>query len=111
MVGVGYAADFLCWLFLEQFGLTVTMPLRILFLLLGTLLASLGCACYMTADMGVAPYDSVAFIITKYSHDKISFRLARVMADLVVVLVSVLFCAMAHNSIWEILGIGTIIDA
>lgn len=111
MVGVGYTADFLCWLFLEQFGLTVTMPLRILFLLLGTLLVSLGCACYMTANMGVSPYDSVPFIITKYSHDKISFRLARVMADLVVVLVGVIFCVMAQNSIWAILGIGTIINA
>ena len=111
MVFVGYTADFLCWLFLKQIGLNVTMPLRILLLLLGTLFASLGCACYMIAEMGIAPYDSVAFIITKYTHDRISFRFARVSSDLVVILVGILFCTMAHNSIWEIVGLGTIVNA
>ncbi len=111
MVLVGYTADFLCWLFLDQLHLSVTMPLRILFLLVGTLLASLGCACYMIADMGIAPYDSVAFIITKYTKEKISFRLARVMSDLTVILVGVIFCMMAGNSIWQIVGLGTIVNA
>ena len=111
MVLVGYTADFLCWLFLDQLHLSVTMHLRILFLLVGTLLASLGCACYMIADMGIAPYDSVAFIITKYTKEKISFRLARVMSDLTVILAGVIFCMMAGNSIWQIVGLGTIVNA
>lgn len=111
MVLVGYTADFLCWLFLNQFHLSVTMPLRIVFLLIGTLLASLGCACYMIADMGIAPYDSVAFIITKYTKEKISFRFARVMSDITVILIGVTFCLMAKNSIWEIVGLGTIVNA
>lgn len=111
MVCVGYTADFLCWVFLDQIGLTVTLPLRILFLILGTLLASLGCACYMIANMGISPYDSVAFIIVKYTHEKISFRLARVLSDLVVIMIGVTFCVMAHNSIWQIVGLGTIVNA
>jgi len=111
MVCVGYTADFLCWVFLDQIGLTVTLPLRILFLILGTLLASLGCACYMIANMGISPYDSVAFIIVKYAHEKISFRLARVLSDLVVIVIGVTFCVMAHNSIWQIVGLGTIVNA
>lgn len=111
MVCVGYTADFLCWIFLEQIGLQVTMPLRILFLILGTLFASLGCACYMIANMGIAPYDSVAFIITKYTHEKIPFRFARVVSDLTVVVIGIVFCLMAHNSIWEIVGLGTIVNA
>lgn len=111
MVFVGYTADFLCWLFLVQIGLSVTMPLRILLLLLGTLFASMGCACYMTADMGIAPYDSVAFIITKYTKEKISFRVARILSDLTVIAVGILFCFMAHHSVWEIVGLGTIVNA
>ncbi len=111
MVFVGYTADFLCWLFLEQMGLIVTMPLRICFLLAGMLFASLGCACYMVAEMGIAPYDSLAFIITKYAKEKISFRLARVASDLTVVAMGVAFCLMAYNNIWEIAGLGTIINA
>lgn len=111
MVFVGYTADFLCWLVLDQMGLTVTMPLRIIFLIIGTLFASMGCACYMAAEMGIAPYDSVAFIITKYAGEKISFRAARVMSDLAAVSAGVVLCLMAGNRIWEIVGLGTIINA
>lgn len=111
MVCVGYTADFLCWLLLDQVGLTVTMPFRVFFLLVGTLFASMGCACYMVAEMGIAPYDSVAFIITKYAGERISFRAARVMSDLAAVVVGVGFCLMAGNRLWEIAGLGTIVNA
>lgn len=111
MVFVGYTADFLCWLFLDQFGLHVTMPLRIFLLALGTLFASLGCACYISAEMGIAPYDSVAFIVTKYTKDKVSFRMARVLSDLIVIVIGITFCLLAKNSLWEIVGLGTIVNA
>lgn len=111
MVFVGYTADFLCWVFLDQIGLTVTMPLRIFLLAVGTLFASLGCACYMAAEMGIAPYDSVAFIVTKYTKDKVSFRAARVLSDLIVIAVGITFCLLAKNNIWEIVGLGTIVNA
>lgn len=111
MVGVGYTADFLYWLCLEQAGLHVTMPLRILFLLLGTLFCSLGCAFYMTADMGIAPYDSAPLIITKYAKGKISFRLARMTADVTVIVIGIIFCLLGHGNIWTIVGLGTVVNA
>ncbi len=111
MVFVGYTADFLCWAFLDQIGLTVTTPLRIFLLAAGTLFASLGCACYMAVEMGIAPYDSVAFIVTKYTKDKVSFRAARVLSDLIVIVIGITFCLLAKNNIWEIVGLGTIVNA
>ena len=84
---------------------------RILLLALGTLFASLGCAFYMTADMGISPYDSVALIITKYTRERISFRLARVLSDVTVIVVGVVFFLMSHGSIWAIVGLGTIVNA
>jgi uncharacterized membrane protein YczE len=111
MVFVGYTADFLCWLCLDRLGMPVTLPVRILLLALGTLFASLGCAFYMTADMGISPYDSVALIITKYTKEKISFRLARVLSDVTVIVIGVVFCLMSHGSIWAIVGLGTIVNA
>ena len=111
MVMVGYTADFLCWVFQEQIRLALTMPIRVVFLIVGTLFASLGCACYMLADMGISPYDSVAIIITKYTRDKLSFRMARVLSDLTVIVIGIVFCVSAHNSIWEIVGLGTIVNA
>ena len=61
--------------------------------------------------MGIAPYDSVAFIITRYAGEKISFRAARVMSDLTAVSVGVIFCLIAGNRLWEIIGLGTIVNA
>lgn len=111
MVFVGYAADFLCWLFLDRLGLPVTVPLRILLLLLGTLSSSMGCACYMAADMGISPYDAVAPILTKYAGGKVSFRTARVAGDAAAILTGVAFCLLARGSVWEIVGLGTVVNA
>ncbi len=111
MVCVGYIADFLCWLLLSEMRLEVTLPLRIFLLALGTLFASLGCSLYMIADLGIAPYDSVAFIITKYAGERVSFRMARVISDVCVMLIGVGFCLMAKGDLREIVGIGTVINA
>lgn len=111
MVGVGYIADFLCWLVSDVAAVEMTLPLRILALLLGTLFASLGVALYMTADMGISPYDSVALIIVKLSREKVPFQIARISSDLTVLVVGVVFCLMAHNNVWLIVGIGTVINS
>ena len=49
------------------------------------------------ADMGISPYDSVALIITKYTRERISFRLARVLSDVTVIVVGVVFFLMSHG--------------
>ena len=111
MVGVGYIADFLCWLVNDVAAVEMTLPLRILALLLGTLFASLGVALYMTADMGISPYDSVALIIVKLTREKVPFQIARISSDITVLIVGVVFCLAAHNNVWLIVGIGTVINS
>ncbi len=111
MVGVGYIADFLCWIVLDVAGFTMTIPLRVIAVVLGTLFAGLGVALYMTADMGIAPYDSVALIIEKLAKGKVSFRAARIGSDLTALAIGVAFCLAAGNSIWTIIGIGTICNS
>lgn len=111
MVGVGYIADFICWIVNDQLGITMTLPLRIVLLAIGMLFASLGAAMYMTADLGIAPYDSVAFIIQKLSRNKVSFRIGRILSDVTVMIVGIVFCLLAGNKIWTVVGIGTVINA
>lgn len=111
MVFVGYTADFLCWLFREQLGLAAGIPLRVAFLLLGMFFLSFGCACYMAAEMGIAPYDSIAFIITKYAGERVSFRTARIVSDIAAVLVGIAFCIAGGSGIRQAAGLGTIICA
>ena len=111
MVGVGYTADFLCWVVLDVLKVEMTLPLRILALCLGTLFASLGVALYMIADMGLSPYDSVALIIEKLTKGKVPFQFARVASDITVIVIGVAFCLAADNNVWLIVGIGTIANA
>ena len=111
MVCVGYIADFICWLVESKMMLTLNLPTRIVLLIMGTVLASIGVALSMEAELGIAPYDSVAFIINKYTKNKVSFRLGRVMSDLTVMVIGVIFCLIAKNNVWQIIGLGTIVNA
>lgn len=111
MAGVGYMADFICWLFQDVLAIQMTLPLRIGALAIGSLFAGMGVALYMAAELGIAPYDSVAIIIEKKTNGRIPFQAARVASDVTVVIVGVVFCLMAHGNLWLIIGIGTICNA
>ncbi len=111
MVGVGYMADFICWLFQEVWEVNMTLPLRLLALVTGSLFAGIGVAFYMAAEMGIAPYDSVALIIEKGTNGKIKFQYARVLSDITVVIVGVAFCLLSGGDLRLIIGIGTVCNA
>lgn len=111
MVCVGYIADFLCWILQDKLCFAITLPVQIGFLVIGTLFASVGCAMYMAAELGIAPYDSVAFIITKAAKDKVSFRVARIASDITCVCIGVIFCIISHGKLSAIIGIGTLVNA
>ena len=89
----------------------MTLPLRIFALFIGSLFAGMGVAFYMSAEMGIAPYDSVALIIEKGTKGKIKFQYARVLSDITVVIVGVVFCLLSGGDLWLIIGIGTICNA
>ena len=111
MIFVGYIADFVCWLVQDVVQMEMSLPLRIIALVLAQLMASMGVALYMVADMGIAPYDSVAIIIEKLTHQKIPFHKARVLSDVVVVIVGIAFASASGAGIWAVAGIGTVINA
>lgn len=111
MIFVGYIADFVCWLVQDVVQIEMSLPLRIIALVLAQLMASMGVALYMVADMGIAPYDSVAITIEKLTHQKIPFHKARVLSDVVVVIVGIAFASASGAGIWAVAGIGTVINA
>ena len=111
MVFVGYGADFFCWMVQNLAHMEMSFSLRIGALVLGCLFASLGVAFYMVAEMGMSPYDSVAVLLEKLTHGKIPFQYARVCSDITVVIVGIIFCLAAGNSLWTIIGLGTICNA
>lgn len=111
MISVGYIADFVCWLAQDVVQIEMSLPLRIIALVLAQLMASMGVALYMVADMGIAPYDSVAIIIEKLTHQKIPFHKARVFSDVVVVIIGIAFASASGAGVWAVAGIGTVVNA
>ena len=111
MVCVGYGADFICWMVQDVLRIDMTLPLRIGALVLGSLFASLGVAFYMVAEMGIAPYDSVALIVEKITKNRVKFQYARVLSDVTCIVIGVLFCLASHGDLLMIVGIGTVINA
>ncbi len=111
MVCVGYLADFICWMFQDILKVEMTLPLRIVALFIGMFFAGMGVALYIVADMGVAPYDAVGIIIEELTHNRLKYDKARVISDVTVVIVGVVFCLMSGGKLGLIIGIGTVCNA
>ncbi len=89
------------------------LGLRILFLAVGIVVICIGSALYMTADLGVSTYDSVAITMSgKWKWGR--FQFIRIATDLVCVALGIAAFLIGGGS-WsrvpEFVGVGTIITA
>lgn len=110
MVFVGYTADFVMWVFAKQQITFTTWPVRILLLAAAVLFICVGDALYISADMGMSPYDAAGYIVEDLTKGKISFRIARILLD--IICVAIAFATGMQTGIqWKIIGIGTVILA
>lgn len=108
----GYIIEFVTGL-LNRWFPAPSFTLRVLALLLGTVVMCFAGAVYITADLGVSSYDSVALIIA-VTWKKWQFRYVRICCDLVCVLsgVGLFFLSGGRFSgIGAVVGIGTVITA
>lgn len=110
MVFVGYTADFLMWA-LDQCRISFdTVFSRALVLAFAVILICIGDALYISADMGMSPYDAVGYIVEMLTKGRVTFRAARVLSDIVCVFVG--FAAGMQTGIqWKIVGVGTLVSA
>lgn len=113
MVCVGYIADFVCYISSSVLADLFTFNIigRAACALIGIILLCLGAALYIEADMGISPYDSVAFMIEKATNKKITFRASRIISDITCVIIGVIFFAVENISLTNVIGVGTIITA
>jgi len=103
MVGIGFISDFFVYGYHELFGSSPLFVTRSVFLLISVVIVGIGVALYMSADLGISPWDAMPLVIQKISHNKIPFILARMMADFLGVAIGFSFGA--------IVGIATVIMA
>ena len=103
-----YSYKLLQWLVPEP-----SMPLRIIFLIVGIVIICIGSSLYITADLGVSTYDAVALIMAnKWKIGK--FKFIRICTDVCCVVLGALMFIAGGGRIGEIpaiAGIGTIITA
>lgn len=101
MTIIGFIADFILYIY-DFFAVDqLSMTIRILLLLAGILAASLGLSLYISARLGVAPYDGLPLMIIKLTKERISFSKARVLVDATAVVIGFCFGA--------VVGIGTLV--
>lgn len=107
MLGCGFVADLTLWV-MEKIGITIASVEHLMFvrfgiMIVGVLLISFGIAMYMECDLGVAPYDALGQILEKFTKGKLKFKWARIITDVICVVIGYLFGA--------VIGIATIITA
>lgn len=91
---------------------TELLWVRIVLLVIGTLLLALGISLYQAADVGVAPYDTMAFVIQKYSH--LPFFWSRMILDGTCLAVTAIILLSKGMSLidagFATIGVGTVIS-
>lgn len=101
MVVVGFAADFFKWIYSLFLPAHDPLWVSVLLMLVGTVLIAIGVSLYFCSNLGVAPYDSLAFIVSERT--KFPFKWCRVAID-----VTSLVIGWALGSV---VGVGTVLIA
>lgn len=109
---LGYITQF-TYDFLQQVFPNPSLPFRFVCLIVAIIIICFGSSLYMTADLGISTYDSVALVCT-YKWKLGKFKFIRVGTDLVCVAAGAVIYLLGGGTIAEIpsiVGIGTIITA
>ncbi|MDQ0177941.1 YczE/YyaS/YitT family protein [Bacillus chungangensis] len=91
MTCVGFLSDFFIEVFDRMNLIQLNGSVRFILLSAAIVLIGLAISLYLEADLGMAPYDVISFIIEEQTNHKISFKLARIATDLCCLLVAFIF--------------------
>ena len=114
MTVLGYSADFWGMVITHAAGRTISfsglehLPLRLGLFLAGMAVMVFFTSFYLAADTGMSAYDTVGYMIEKYT--KIPFQWARIGTDFICVGAAFLFASVKGTQ-WELIGAGTILMA
>ncbi|MDO4493536.1 MAG: hypothetical protein Q4C53_06595 [Clostridia bacterium] len=109
-IGIGTFANWFCVVPVAEFimrSLTPVLPvadtlaLKLMYLVPGVLVLSLSVSMYQSADLGIAPYDALAMILSERT--KLPYFGARIITDGV--------CALVTYLLGGLIGLGTLICA
>jgi len=83
MFGIGYVVDFLYFIFtnIGVVDLNIALPIRITMMLIALVILCTGASIYMTADLGMIPFDSAGFVFEDMTGGKVKFKWIRLCMD------------------------------
>lgn len=87
---IGYISDIALLIF-NSINFPNTYIFKLIWILSGVVMIGIGMGIYTSTNLGIAPYDSAAFIISYKKN--ISFSISRIMLDLICLLIGMLFGA------------------
>lgn len=114
MIGLGYSADFWRLAITKVTGHIISFSgmehyfFRLGLFLIGMMIMVFFSSFYLAADTGMSAYDTVGYMIEKYT--RIPFQWARIGTDFICVGLAFVF-ASAKGTQWELIGPGTLIMA
>ena len=111
LVIIGYISDAVYWLIRDWIGYRPDGFPQSFFLIAALLLVGLGIALYTTPELGNSPYDDMGFIIEGRSKGRIKLHFARIISDMVCLVAGVIFALVSGQSIFRVVGIGTVCSA
>ena len=109
---LGYVAEYSQKFFVYILPEMTLIP-SLLLLSVAIVVMCFGSAMYFNADLGVSTYDAVSLIISE-KQNKVSFKVCRIVSDLLCVSLGVLLCrlsGMSWSGVTASVSIGTIVTA
>lgn len=103
MVILGFISDFVVALLAPDKISEMNIVVQMLLLIVGVIITAIGLSLYMSAELGISPYDALPLMIECTTNNKISFKFARMIVDSTAVVIGLSFGA--------VVGIGTLIVA
>ncbi len=90
---LGYIIDFFINFITGAVDVNFSLPVRVVLMVAAIVFLALGASIYITADLGLAPYDALGFVIEEVTNKRIPFKWARVGTDVTGVIASLVFGA------------------
>lgn len=100
---LGYTADFIVYFFQTMDVGEIGLEIRFILLFVGVFISSTGLSLYVTANLGVSPYDALPLMMQEMTNNRIPFGIARLIVDATAVLIGFFFGA--------VVGVGTLVVA
>lgn len=100
---LGYTADIIVYGYETLAFNGFDLGVRFILVFVGVFISSVGLSLYVTANLGVSPYDALPLILQELTNNRMPFGIARLIVDATAVVIGFLFGA--------VVGWGTLIVA